>query len=117
MGLNSHFRKSTNPTRRPSQLRPNEDEKLLPPASVSNSAARSSEDFAMPPILSVSGDHGLVPSVDRSPAVALRPYSAALFAGCTIEPSVSVARESGAKPAAIPTALPEDDPPGVCLIH
>jgi hypothetical protein len=64
-------------------------------------------------MLSVSLLHGAEPFVDILPTVALIPKSAALLAGCTMDPSVSVATASGANPAATPTALPEEDPPGV----
>lgn len=40
------------------------------------------------------------------------PNSAARFSGCVIDPSVSVAIASGAKPAATLEALPDDEPAG-----
>ena len=55
-----------------------------------------------------------MPAVSTDPGVAFIPYSAARVAGCTSKPSVSVPIDNGAKPAATPTALPEDDPQGVC---
>lgn len=82
------------------------------PFRTSNSATRSRGDFDIPPMLLVSELQGVVSSVDRRPTVALRPYRAARLAGCTMEPSVSVASASGAKPAARPAALPEDEPAG-----
>ena len=75
--------------------------------------ARSSGVFASPPTLSNAGDIGWMPAVFTDPGVAFIPYSAARVAGCTSEPSVSVPIDTGAKPAATPTALPEDDPQGV----
>lgn len=39
-------------------------------------------------------------------------YSPALAAGMTMEPSSSVPSDTGAKLAATPAALPEDEPPG-----
>lgn len=54
-----------------------------------------------------------MPVVSTDPGVAFIPYNAARVAGCTSEPSVSVPIDTGAKPAATPTALPEDDPQGV----
>ena len=54
-----------------------------------------------------------MPAVSTDPGVAFIPYSAARVAGCTREPSVSVPIDTGAKPAATPTALPEDEPQGV----
>ena len=54
-----------------------------------------------------------MPTGSTDPGVAFIPYSAARVAGCTREPSVSVPIDTGAKPAATPTALPEDEPQGV----
>ena len=47
------------------------------------------------------------------PTVAFILNKAARDAGCTIDPSTSVATEKGVNPAAIPTALPEAVPHGV----
>jgi hypothetical protein len=64
-------------------------------------------------MLSVSALQGEVPWVGIRPTVAFRPYRDARVAGCTMDPSVSVAKARGAKPAATLTALPDDEPAGV----
>lgn len=124
-GEKDHKVGSTNPTRCPVQgsgrsLSPLYhlaffSAHLSAPVRTSNRDARSCGDLAMPPMLSVSELHGAVPSVGMRPTVALRPYRAARFAGCTMEPSVSVASASGVNPAATPAALPEDEPAGACM--
>lgn len=75
-------------------------------------AARSSVVLAMPPMLSVRGDSGRVSSVLKAPTVTFIPKREARPAGCVMELSVSVARESGANPAASAAADLEEDPPG-----
>lgn len=52
------------------------------------------------------------PVLSTLSGVSLMAYNPALAAGITIEPSSSVPSDTGAKPAATPAALPEDEPPG-----
>jgi hypothetical protein len=88
-------------------------------ATTSNVAARSHTPFAMAPTESIDRATGTAPPMLNNPppasvrpTVGLIPYNAALFPGKTIEPSVSAARASGAKPAETATAEPVDEPPG-----
>jgi hypothetical protein len=66
-------------------------------------------------MLSVRCKVGDVPFVETAPTIAFIPKSAALLAGWVIDPSVSVAIVRGAKPAARPAALPDDDPAGAFI--
>lgn len=68
----------------------------------------------MPPTLP-----SLLPSdceleISTAPIVAFIECSAARAAGWTSDLSTSVPIENGAKPAATPTALPEEEPAGFC---
>src|SRR5690348_16317231 len=56
---------------------------------------------------------GTMPRWDRSPSVGLRPTMPFMDAGQVTDPSVSVPRPAGAKPAAIAAAVPELDPHAV----
>lgn len=58
---------------------------------------------------------GTTPEVDTSPVVGLMVYNAALPAGHTSDPSVSVPIESGAYPADTPTAGPPEEPDGLYI--
>lgn len=78
--------------------------------------ARAVGVFAKPPRQSIEDPPGRTPAVSMDPWLAFRPYKAALEAGCTTEPSVSVPIETGAKPAATPTVEPDDEPAGVFRI-
>lgn len=67
----------------------------------------------MGPVVSRRSEAGKIPCVDTNPRVGRILYSAARFAGVTMEPSVSVPIASGEYPAETPTALPVEDPPGL----
>lgn len=54
---------------------------------------------------------GMTPAKDTMPCVGLIVYNAALVAGILSEPLVTVPMEIGAKPAATPTADPEEELP------
>jgi hypothetical protein len=56
---------------------------------------------------------GAIPSCDTTPIVGLMEYNAALLAGHTSDPFVSVPMANGANPAATATADPVDDPDGI----
>lgn len=75
--------------------------------------ARSATHFVNPPGVKNVFPAACTPVMSTAPTVTLRLYKASRVAGHTTDPSVSVPTEQGAKPAATPTALPEDDPPGV----
>ncbi len=113
-GTKPHKVGSTKPTLCPSQVSVVvRADRLVSFNKIPSRLARSPGVRAMPPMLSVSALQGAVPSVGIRPTVAFSPYRDALLAGCTMDPSVSVAKARGAKPAATPTALPEDEPAGV----
>lgn len=82
------------------------------PAITSSKVARSYGVFAIGPAESMVWLIGMTPSWDTSPMVGLIVYRAALAAGDTRDPSVSVPIESGAYPAETATADPVDDPQG-----
>ena len=82
-------------------------------ARTSRTVARSKTDLAMGPAESKWLDMGTIPSWGTRPIVGLMVYKAALPAGKTNDPSVSVPIENGAYPAETPTAEPEDDPEGL----
>ena len=56
----------------------------------------------------------MAPSLETVPTDGFSPYKPARQAGSTMEPSVSDPTLIGAKPAATPAALPDEDPDGVC---
>jgi hypothetical protein len=72
--------------------------------------ARSSGEFASPPILMNVGPTPCTPVSSIDPTVAFIPNNAARVAGYTMDPSGSVPTDRGVKPAATPAPLPEDDP-------
>jgi hypothetical protein len=84
-------------------------------AMISIRFAMSMELFAMGPGWSEKGEMGTMPRVERRPRLGLSPKRAARPAGTTIEPNVSVPRETGAYPEATAIAEPDEDPPGFCM--
>jgi hypothetical protein len=74
---------------------------------------RSVTDLAMAPMASNRDDSVQVPSTLTLPGVGLSAYRAALAAGCTSDPSVSVPNAKGLYPAETPTADPVDEPKGL----
>src|SRR5580700_2857730 len=88
----------------------------LTPCSViaSRRTARSATVFAIGPAESKFFETGTIPACGTSPIVGFIVYKAALPAGHTKDPSVSVPIDIGAYPAETATAEPEDDPEGLC---
>ena len=73
----------------------------------------STADLDMTPRESKSGFPGCVPEQSTRAGVPFKANTAARLAGCTTEPSVSAPKAMGAKPAATPTQLPDEEPDGV----
>jgi hypothetical protein len=107
---------STKPIRSPFQDGFKNSENDFPPMRMLIIFARSSGDLARPPILEKVGPTPQTPVSSIDPTVPFMPYNAARVAGCTIDPSDSLPIDRGAKPAATPAPLPEDDPPGVYIL-
>ncbi len=83
------------------------------PVSTSRSRATSSTVRAIGPGLSWLALMGTIPPVGTAPTVGLIPATPLSDAGQVIEPSVSVPIASGASPAAIAAAEPDEEPPGL----
>ena len=115
-----HCSRSTKPTRRPRQ---SFCKSSAAPGSVlgANRCLQrftiSRALFVKPPNASRSGLPGCVPDASISPGVAFKEKTAFRLAGCTRDPSVSDPNDMGAKPAATPTALPEEEPDGVYCVQ
>ncbi len=82
-------------------------------SSTSASTARSRGSLAMTPRESYVRLMRKTPSVGAAPRVSVMPYMPLTLAGSTLEPPVSVPMASGAKPAAMLTADPDDEPPDI----
>jgi hypothetical protein len=74
--------------------------------------ARSVTVFAIGPTVSKRRESGITPAVGTRPTVGLIAYKEALVAGVMIDPTVSVPRATGAKPALTDTAEPVEEPEG-----
>src|SRR6202453_3298840 len=82
-------------------------------ASTARSAAASRTEVAIGPAMSCTGEIGTMPRRLTRPLVGLMPTTPQALAGARIEPSVSVAIATGARPAATPAAEPELEPDGL----
>src|SRR5580698_6820421 len=82
-------------------------------ARTASSAAASRTEVAMGPAMSWTGEIGTMPRRLTRPLVGLMPTTPQALAGARIDPSVSVAIASGARPAATPAAEPELEPDGL----
>src|SRR5579859_5060606 len=76
-------------------------------------AAASATHLVIGPAVSCADEIGTMPVRLTRPRVGFRPTIPQLLDGLTIEPSVSVPIDSGARPAAIATPEPELEPDGL----
>jgi len=88
----------------------------LDPSRILASETTSRASRAITPTRSVISPILEIPSTGTEPCGKVRPNNPFKLAGNTLEPPVSVPMPRGAKPAAIPTAGPTDEPPHHCSV-